>query len=390
VKVAPTQTRSFGEFQNSHYFTALDGLRAISILLVMLHHVTRLTFGSFDTLQENGRYGVSFFFVISGFLICTLFLREKRKTGGIALGKFYGRRTLRLLPLYYSTLALTAVLVFGLHQYSPENQGLFREKLPSYFFYYSNWLATSTQGPFFCSWSLAVEEQFYLVFGLMLFFLPRRFLIGTLLACLLTKFAVCQILGNVDVHSTTLRVVFSYQEAIIWGVLLAFALDQRKIYELLENFFRSIWAIVIPFIAVGWWLGTHRMQSQCTWDAEILYILMTLIVAGVAIRHKTPILGTGMMAHVGKTSYGIYLLHTFVIYAVKKMPGGSSTLVCLIISIAVVIPLAALVYHYFEEPIIRFYKSKLSPGSASPPAAQPMRSIGGTGPCRIVLSGRHN
>jgi peptidoglycan/LPS O-acetylase OafA/YrhL len=363
VNVAAARTRSFIEFRGSHYLTALDGLRAISILLVILHHVPRLPYAFVAILQENGRYGVSFFFAISGFLICTLFLRERRKTGGIALGKFYGRRTLRLLPLYYSALALEMLMVFGLHQYSPANQELFREKLPSYLFYYSNWLATSTQGPFLCSWSLAVEEQFYLVFGLMLFILPRRALVGTLLAGLLVKFAVYQALGNVDVHSLGLRVAFSYQETIIWGVLLAFALDEPKIYGILETLFRSPGALATLFAAVALWLGTHRMHTQSTWDAELLYVLMTLIVAGLVIRPWTPIVGARLPAYIGKISYGIYLLHLFVIDAVKKLLGGASPFVCLLISVAVVIPLAALVYHYFELPIIRFYKSRLSPDS---------------------------
>src|SRR4051812_22360902 len=197
-----TSVASFAEYQSRDYFGALDGLRAVSILLVLLHHTNRFANPFLATLQENGRYGVSFFFAISGFLICTLFLREERKTGGIALGKFYGRRALRLLPLYYVVLALQAVLVFVLKQYTPENQELFRAKLPSYLFYYSNWLPTATQGPFFCSWSLAVEEQFYLTFGFLLCFVRRPIVIGGLATALLLKFGVYQTLGNVDVGST--------------------------------------------------------------------------------------------------------------------------------------------------------------------------------------------
>ena len=126
----------FGEFQKDSYFTALDGLRALSILLVLLHHAPGLPRKDFFwTLQENGRYGVGFFFVVSGFLICTLFLREESRYGSVDLRKFYGRRVLRLMPLYYAVLLVQALLVFGLHQYTPENQQLFREKLPSYLFY---------------------------------------------------------------------------------------------------------------------------------------------------------------------------------------------------------------------------------------------------------------
>jgi len=378
VTPASAQTRSFTDFQASHYLAALDGLRAVSILLVLLHHVGHLPFAFLLTLQDNGRYGVSFFFVISGFLICTLFLREHRRTGGIALGKFYGRRTLRLLPLYYAALALEVLLVYGAHQYSPANQELFRDKLPAYLFYYSNWLSTATQGPFLCSWSLAVEEQFYLVFGLLLVVLPRRWLVGTLVAGLSIKFGVYQILGNVDVDSALLRVLFSYQEAILWGVLLAFALDHRGFYRLFEGLFRHSWLPAILFAAIAGYLLGHRMRSQSTWDAELLYAAMTVIVAGLVIRRRTPILSAPLPVFIGKTSYGIYLLHMLVIGAVKKLPGGSQPVVCLLASAAIVIPLAALVYHYFELPIIRYYKSRLSPGLSPPRKAYPR--VGGCGP----------
>jgi len=122
MKKPASSLQSFEAFQANSYFNALDGLRAVSILMVLLHHVPRFQQGLVHNLQDNGRYGVAFFFVISGFLICTLFLREEQKTGRIDLWKFYGRRALRLLPLYYSALLLQAVFVFSFKQYASENQ----------------------------------------------------------------------------------------------------------------------------------------------------------------------------------------------------------------------------------------------------------------------------
>jgi hypothetical protein len=78
----------FGEYQSVGYFSGLDGLRGLAILLVILYHAPRFEPLLLRTLQENGRYGVSLFFVISGFLICTLLLREARETGRISLQKF--------------------------------------------------------------------------------------------------------------------------------------------------------------------------------------------------------------------------------------------------------------------------------------------------------------
>ena len=94
MKRSVSGTQEFDAFQANSYFNTLDGLRAISILMVLLHHVPRFQHHLIHTLQENGRYGVSFFFVISGFLICTLFLREERKTDGAVLGVVAGNELL--------------------------------------------------------------------------------------------------------------------------------------------------------------------------------------------------------------------------------------------------------------------------------------------------------
>src|SRR4051812_23090315 len=226
---------SFADYQATRYFTGLDGLRAVAILGVLAHHVPDFSSTLAAMLQENGRFGVSLFFVISGFLICTLFLREKSAMGRVNLPGFYGRRAVRLLPLYYAVLASEALLVFALHQYNPENQLLFRAKLPAYLLYFSNWLPTATHGPFFVAWSLAVEEQFYLVFGFLFCFVHRKTLVAGLGMLLALKFAVYQRFGSVDANSTLFRILFSYQEPILWGVLLAFLLHQRRSYRLITS-----------------------------------------------------------------------------------------------------------------------------------------------------------
>ena len=374
MKRSRPATDRFDVFQGNSYFDALDGLRAIAILLVLFHHVPRFPANSLlHTLQENGRYGVAFFFVISGFLICTLLLREEQKTGRIDLWTFYGRRALRLLPLYYAALGLQALFVFGLHQYTPEHQALFLDKLPAYLFYYSDWLATATQGPFFCAWSLAVEEQFYLVFGLLLVLANRRWIIGAALAALLIKAVVYETLGNIDADSALWRVVFSYQEPIFLGVLTAFALNNRPVFERCARWLSPKWVPACLGAATALWVCAHPMRSQSALDAQWLYLLMTLTLASLAIRPVTPVLGARAMTHIGKISYGIYLLHMFVISSVKKLPGGNSPLLCFLASAIGVVVVASFVYRYFEHPIIAFYKQRLSPlnpnrkASSSPP-----------------------
>jgi peptidoglycan/LPS O-acetylase OafA/YrhL len=351
---------SFVAFQSTNYFGGLDGLRAISILLVILHHTARWDSNLLSTLQHNGRYGVSFFFVISGFLICTLFLREQKKTGKIDLWKFYGRRAVRLLPLYYASLIIQAILIFGLHLYTPANQEIFWSNLPSYIFYYSNWLSTSGQGPFFCAWSLAVEEQFYIAFGLLIVFASRKHLIVAVVTALFLKILIYQLFGAIDASSTLWRVVFSYEEAILIGVLIAFVLNTQRGYELFAKCLRSPWVLTALGAATACWLLFQPIQSESSWWEELLYVLMALVLAGIVVRPRTPVLGGKVLTYVGRISYGMYLFHMFVISSVLKITGESPTFTFLL-SVSLSVLAAALSYRYFECPIINKWKQRLSP-----------------------------
>ena len=171
------------------YIPNLDGLRAFAIALVLFHHAPPVAAGPLRVLQENGRFGVSLFFVISGYLITTLLRREERARGAVRLARFYARRALRLMPLYYVTLAVYAILVLVLHRFSAHSRELFLAKLPAYLFYYSNVVSHATEGPFFFAWSLAAEEQFYAVFGAAYRWLGLRGAAITAASALLLKLA---------------------------------------------------------------------------------------------------------------------------------------------------------------------------------------------------------
>lgn len=365
-------------FRERRRFDALDGLRAVSIALVLWHHVPRYPPGHFShVLQENGRYGVSLFFIISGFLICTLLLREQRLNGSVSLGKFYGRRACRLLPLYYATLAVQAALVYLFHQYSPENRALFALKLPSYLFYFSNWLATSTAGPFFCAWSLAVEEQFYLVFGFLMAFAPRRWIIRGVFAAFLLKAAIYAAFGNVDVGSTALRVLFSYQEPVLLGVLSAFALDMPSVHAVARRCLTWRGAPALLAAALAAALALHPMSGQSFWDAQLLYLGMTLFVASLVLAPRTSVLDHPLLVQVGRVSYGIYLLHMFVLSSVKRLLGASSPVLCFSVTALVVVLIASASHRWFESPLIERGRRHFSPATPRTPiqAAPPRPTV---------------
>src|SRR6185503_13092808 len=150
-------------YRSTKFFGSLDGLRALSILAVIWHHCGWQKVPGEWALAGTGYLGVHLFFVISGFLITTLLLREKEDTGRISLRDFYIRRTLRIFPLYYTVIGLYVVTVF-LFEKNPADAREFFGNLPFFLTYTSNWFV-QLEGRviFYFAWSLAAEEQFYLV-----------------------------------------------------------------------------------------------------------------------------------------------------------------------------------------------------------------------------------
>ena len=159
---------------------SLDGCRAISIMLVLFAHLCETpafqAFNPYARLMFHfGPFGVKVFFVISGFLITTLLLNEERSNGSISIAGFYVRRAFRIWPVAYVYLLVVTLLAWK-HVISVT---------PHHLLYAATFLINHIQEPNWFTghfWSLAVEEQFYLVWPLVFRFTPRR---GRLVGCLL-------------------------------------------------------------------------------------------------------------------------------------------------------------------------------------------------------------
>ena len=155
----------------SDKLASLDGLRAVSIVLVVMEHLHRTNGfpqGGFDNFAgDYGRLGVTIFFVISGFLITTLLLREEDKAGRVSLWRFYARRALRIIPAFLMFMfAIVAAERLGWVQLNPGD-------LTASFTYTVNY-KPDRSWDIGHLWSLSVEEQFYLLWPFTLVMLGRR------------------------------------------------------------------------------------------------------------------------------------------------------------------------------------------------------------------------
>ena len=159
------------------YRPYLDGLRALAVYLVLLFHAGLSAF-------SGGYIGVDVFFVLSGYLVTQLLLRDIAHNGSIRFGRFYARRFRRLLPAAFVALIVTAV-VFTAISSTVEVSGAM-ESFKAAFLYSANWYfihhasgyfgADITTNPVLPFWSLAVEEQFYIFWPFVVLLLPERFM----------------------------------------------------------------------------------------------------------------------------------------------------------------------------------------------------------------------
>lgn len=164
--------QEFGKVLNSKVISGLDGLRALAVILVLMDHFHFIDH-FLGVRLETGSFGVMIFFVLSGFLITSMLLKEHGKTGGISLANFYRRRAYRIFPTFYCCWILTTAVECLVHQF------YWKTAAVSFFYLmdYGRALAPENMQRYlhmWISWSLAVEEKFYLLWPLLLLFLLKR------------------------------------------------------------------------------------------------------------------------------------------------------------------------------------------------------------------------
>ncbi len=353
---------SHQNFLQVRTFGSLDGLRALSILGVLWAHAWIVS-PSFERLQSipvlrMGGFGVDVFFAISGFLITTLLLRERRKSGQISIRAFYARRILRIWPLYYTVLAFYILLVLFAERGTGRDH-VFFHYLPGYLTFTYTWFPgwNSSGATFNFGWSLSVEEQFYILWAPILRFL--RGLWPAVVMVLLIAVRIAALYGPlwhiVPPASLLGRISASISIAICFGVLLALALDS-------ERFFKWAWCI----------LG-HRWSAPCALALLLLSLApkssplvqlsqaatLPLLVGACVVREDNglaPFLKLRPVAHIGIVSYGMYMLNTLTLdglHPLLRRMGVTNPVIVFVPFLIATVFVATLSYRYFESPFLK-------------------------------------
>ena len=382
VEGVPSPGRpSLGDVLSRSHLPALDGLRAVSVLLVIgLHSWYALGLSKRSVYHElayvPGDLGVSLFFVLSGFLITRLLLAEQRDTGDLSLPRFYLRRTLRIFPAYYCFIALA----WALDNHHRVWTGVTLAAASGYVWNYFALAHPSGQshGPEFGGhlWSLSIEEQFYLLWPFALKQLLRRRIEGTgrVVAGVIVAIAVWRSL-LVLTHSVSTDYAYSATDCrldtLMVGCLLAIWSS--------EPWFQSIaratvkW-VGLPLVTLGL-LGICRYALPDIWrygpGLTIEALLLATFLLQVLQLHGTRTWGWldhPIARFLGVISYPMYLYHIMGLYA-GKVRGFAHVEVPLALGLGATVLIASGSYYLVERPALRLRRrleTRLSPAAILP------------------------
>lgn len=335
------------------YRPSLDGFRGIAVLAVIAFHAH---------LLPGGFLGVDVFFVLSGFLITTLLLQEWNQSGAVNLKHFYARRALRLLP------ALSTLLLFWLlyiYFFKPE---IFRETLKASLttiFYCSN-LATAFKwevwlGPLSHTWSLSIEEQFYLIWPVLLISMLRlrlkpRSMLYLILFCAsasaITRAALWA--GGSHIYR-----MYSAADTRADALLVGCALGVAASYNLLP---RARHIKPVGWLAAASAVFVAYLGVRANWDAGYMYLgMFTVAAIAVAVvllylltwpaKAARWFLESPLLIWTGRVSYGLYLWHLPVNEMMTFSALPSPLLFAL--RLGVTFALAGLSFYLIEQPCLR-------------------------------------
>ena len=381
---------------SSVHFPNLNGVRFIASFSVLIHHIEQVksvfhvpnVYGFF-LIKNMGKLGVGLFFVLSGFLITYLLLNERGRYHDINIRNFYMRRVLRIWPLYYLIILLSFFVfpliplftdVFHEQLYLDANLykrlGLFSVVLPN--------IAMIVYGsPYLCAqtWSIGVEEQFYLIWPWLINSNGRKRLIRIALFTVILiglLLVAIRLASQGDEIQTAKRVIpFFFSQfrilTMVIGGVGAYLVYYKK-ERILRILFRPLVQRLVYATLIGMLLtnvGVPGLTLEFYGLFFCFFITNLAANPGSIVRLEQPV-----VSYLGKISYGIYVYHTALIilclkatqtYTAYDPSSVAFTVILYGSSILSTVLVAALSYHYLEQPLLRL-KHHFEP-TQTPPAA---------------------
>jgi len=358
IKERLNSTFSTPDFLDKTYLPSLDGWRAIAIIFVILGHAK-------FTVAPNSLYyyfaetfiyaelGVRIFFVLSGFLITTLLIKERIRFGTINIKNFFIKRVLRIFPVLYLYMLVIFILNYHL------NLGLVKDNflgpllyLNNFTFFTGTWLTGHT-------WSLAVEEQFYLIWPFLFSVLTKNLWLFCLLMISLVPFLKILYYFKPDTYEATLGPFITNADAIFSGALIAI-LSFKNIFKTSQKIWNikglDLVFILIIFVSM---FCVHRGMAGLIFypmGSTICNVMICLLLIRTLLNNQSllfRLLNRRILVHIGLLSYSLYIWQQLFIVPIN-MYGGRFNLFIFPLNIVLAFAAAYLSYNLFEKYFLHF------------------------------------
>jgi peptidoglycan/LPS O-acetylase OafA/YrhL len=345
--------RDLNAFLHAKVISGLDALRALAVILVLADHLlaTDYLFGIHPPL---GPLGVTIFFVLSGFLITSMLLTEHRKTGGIDLRDFYRRRAYRIFPTFYCCWLLTMGFEYLTYRLD------WKSGLVSFFYLmdYGRALIPESVRPYLSmgiSWSLGVEEKFYLLWPLLLLTLLKRRRLRRKLVLIILGLWIYRAVLYLALHVSWAWVYHTFDmraDGLLVGCLTSIVVRSKRMRPLCCYPLRWQWMAVIPPLAL-WLLMIPSPDNKAiyllAWSVQPLVVavmLLQIIYWGAKSWSVCRLAAVRFVAHI---SYALYLYHQLageIVYVLRVPHLGFSTA-------ALTLLMSTASYYFVERPFMR-------------------------------------
>lgn len=324
------------------HIVELDGLRGIAVLLVMFYHfahVPEVTNKWFDQAYNNimlgGWVGVDLFFVLSGFLITRILINTRNKK--FYFKSFYVKRVLRIFPLYYLYLILSFFIIlpymYGVMQGPEQHKILVAQESQLWFWLYLSNIKQIINGVFFGAgvghlWSLSIEEQFYIIWPLIIYFLPMRSLKNVCISIITGALVIRIIWAILKPDDAQFIYVFTFTriDTLAIGSLIAILFDQGYQFK-----YKSIKISLLLFFLLSlfivYFFGPRAERNPIIYTIgfSVLAISFGLIIVLLRSGHKfalRTLFSNKILVFLGKYSYALYIFHPLVRQLLMKFMGN--------------------------------------------------------------------
>ena len=347
------------------YVKSLDGLRGLAVILVMFIHAG---------LAECGWIGVQLFFVLSGYLITSILMLEKNEEAGFFFKRFYWRRSLRIFPVYFAYI-FGAAVIWKLTGAPADLPNKF-PWLASYTFNIAKTFGWVTSSQFFTHfWSLAIEEQFYLVWPFLVYFLPRwtlkKLALSIILLAPVARYVFgAWMLGNGASPAKTALAIYFFTptqlDALMFGALIPiFDLDKR-VKNPLQAFAGGFALFALAGLTNLLLALPHATRNdlgyipmslwnlQHVWSYTVVnFFALTLVLflIGNQAHWVRTFFSNPILTQIGKVSYGVYIFHWAIMVGFEKWI-GAVTWLTFWPYLGIVFALSKVSYCVVEKPFI--------------------------------------